>query len=86
MNVNFLGYIAGILVVVSLLPQVIKSWKTKSTKDISLERYVIYIIGLILWIAYAVIIKNGPVAMMNSIGLVLATTILYLKLKYGKEK
>ena len=86
MNVNFLGYIAGILVVVSLLPQVIKSWKTKSTKDISLERYVIYIIGLILWIAYAVIIKNGPVAMMKSIGLVLATTILYLKLKYGKEK
>ncbi len=81
--IDILGYIAGILVVISLLPQVIKSWKTKSTKDISLWRYIIYVAGLILWIAYAVIIKNGPVAVMNSIGLILALSILYLKLKHG---
>lgn len=80
--IDILGYIAGILVVISLLPQVIKSWKTKSTKDISLLRYIVYVIGLILWIAYALIIKNIPVGLMNSIGLVLATSILYLKIKY----
>jgi len=78
-----LGYIAGILVVISLLPQVIKSWKTKSTKDISLLRYVIYVTGLILWIIYALIIDNGPVAVMNSVGLILALSILFLKLRYG---
>jgi len=78
-----LGYVAGTLVVISLLPQVIKSWKTKSTKDISMLRYIIYIIGLILWIIYALIIKNGPVAIMNTIGLFLAISILALKLKYG---
>ena len=81
--VELLGYAAGILVVISLLPQVIKSWKTKSTKDISLWRYVIYIIGLALWIVYAIIINNGPVAVMNGIGLLLALSILYLKLKHG---
>jgi MtN3 and saliva related transmembrane protein len=80
---DILGYIAGILVVISLLPQVIKSWKTKSTKDISLLRYVIYVTGLILWIIYALIINNGPVAVMNSVGLILALSILFLKLKYG---
>lgn len=80
--VDILGYVAGILVVGSLLPQTIKSWKTKSTKDLSLSRYVIYIIGLILWITYSAIIKNGPVGIMNGIGLVLASSILYLKLKY----
>ena len=78
-----MGYVAGILVVISLLPQTIKSWKTKSTKDLSLWRYIIYITGLVLWITYAIIIKNGPVAAMNSIGLILALSILYLKLKYG---
>jgi len=46
-------------------------------------RYIIYIIGLILWIIYALIIKNGPVAIMNTIGLFLAISILALKLKYG---
>lgn len=81
--VDLLGYVAGILVVGSLLPQVIKSWKTKSTKDISLLRYVIYVTGLILWIIYAILIENGPVAVMNTIGLILALSILYLKLKYG---
>jgi len=81
--IDILGYTAGILVVISLLPQVIKSWKTKSTKDISLLRYVIYVIGLVLWVTYAVIIKNGPVAVMNGLGLVLAVSILYLKIKHG---
>lgn len=81
--IDLLGYVAGILVVISLLPQTIKSWKTKSTKDLSLLRYIVYSIGLILWIIYAVLIENGPVALMNSIGLILALSILYLKLKHG---
>lgn len=81
--IDILGYIAGILVVISLLPQTIKSWKTKSTGDLSLWRYIIYITGLILWITYAIVIKNGPVAVMNTIGLVLASSIMFLKLKYG---
>lgn len=81
--IDILGYIAGILVVISLLPQAIQSWKTRLTRDISLSRYVIYVIGLILWIIYAIIIGNGPVAVMNSLGLILAVSILYLKIKHG---
>jgi len=80
--IDILGYIAGTLVVISLLPQVIKSWTSKLTRDISLWRYVIYVVGLVLWISYAIIIENGPVAIMNSIGLVLAVSILYLKIRY----
>lgn len=83
MYIDILGYIAGLLVVLSLLPQAIKSWRTKSTKDVSLWRYIIYSVGLVLWIAYASIIHNGPVALMNSIGLVLALSILYLKIRHG---
>lgn len=81
--IDAMGYVAGILVVISLLPQTIKSWRTRSTKDLSLWRYIIYSIGLILWISYAVIIKNGLVAAMNSVGLMLALSILYLKIKHG---
>ncbi len=81
--IAILGYIAGILVVGSLLPQFIKSWRTRSTKDISLWRYIIYSVGLILWIIYAILIQSGPVAVTNSIGLILASGILYLKIRYG---
>jgi MtN3 and saliva related transmembrane protein len=81
--IDILGYMAGLLVVISLLPQTIKSWRTKLTRDLSLWRYIIYSAGLILWIAYSIIIKNGPIAVMNSIGLALALSVLYLKIKYG---
>lgn len=80
--IDILGYTAGILVVISLMPQAIKSWKTKLTRDLSLWRYIIYCVGLILWILYAIVIKNGPVAAMNLVGLVLAVSILYLKIRY----
>lgn len=82
-DVSILGYVAGMLVIISLLPQTIKILKTKSTKDISLWRYIIYILGLILWVTYATIIHNGPVAVMNSVGLLLALSILFLKIKFG---
>ena len=81
--VTFLGYTAGLLVVLSLLPQVVKSWKTKLTRDISLWRYIVYVVGLVLWIAYAIIRKDGPVAVTNGVGLLLAVSILVLKLRYG---
>lgn len=81
--IDIFGYVAGMLVVLSLLPQVIKSWKTKSTGDISLVRYIIYVTGLILWLTYASIIQNGPMIAMNSVALVFASSILYLKIKQG---
>jgi len=83
MDADILGYVAGLMVVLSLLPQVIKSWRTRSTRDISLMRYVVYVTGLVLWVTYALIIKNGPVAVMNFVGLVFASSILFLKLRYG---
>ena len=80
--IDILGYIGGILVVISLLPQMIKSWRTKLTRDISLWRYIIYVSGLVLWITHAAIIKNGPVAITNGLGLILALIILFLKIRY----
>jgi MtN3 and saliva related transmembrane protein len=80
--VDILGYLAGGLVVSSLIPQTLKSWKTKLTRDLSLLRYVIYTIGLCIWVIYGILIQNGPIAIMNSIAVVLAGSILYLKIRY----
>lgn len=82
-SIDLIGYAAGALVVGSLLPQVIQSWKTRSTKDLSLWRHIIYVAGLILWQIYGFAIDNGPLIVMNAIGLILASSILYLKLKHG---
>lgn len=81
--IDILGYVAGILVVISILPQAIQTWRTKLVRDLSLWRYVIYVVGLVLWIVYAASIENGPVAVMNSIGLLLALSLLYCKIRYS---
>lgn len=81
--IDIVGYLAGFFIIISLIPQIMKSWKTKSTKDLSLSRYIIYIMGVICWLIYGVALMNGPMILVNSINLCLALSILYLKLKYG---
>jgi|TARA_Y100000310_G_scaffold141354_1_gene140789 MtN3 and saliva related transmembrane protein len=48
--INYIGLIAAALTTSCMLPQAIKTIKTKSTKDISLLMYSILIIGVIFWL------------------------------------
>lgn len=83
MSPEIVGFVAGILVAGSLLPQVIKSWKTKSTNDISLGWSKISLCGQATWIVYGVLITSYALIVMSSVTLVMALSIFYLKLKYG---
>lgn len=80
---EFIGFIAGSLVAISVFPQVLKSWKTKSTKDIALSWSVINLIGQILWIVYGFLIASYSLVIMSSITLVMNISMIVLKLKYG---
>jgi MtN3 and saliva related transmembrane protein len=86
MSVEILGFIAGTLVAVSLLPQVIKSWKTKSTSDISLGWSVTNLAGQIMWAVYGAFIGSYALVIMSSLTLVMALSVLYLKLRYGMQR
>ena len=81
--IDIIGYLAGFLVLISLIPQIIKSYKTKKTNDLSIFRYLIYFLGITLWLIYSIIIFNGPMILSNTIALFLASMILVLKMKYG---
>ena len=81
--VTIIGLAAAILSSIAFVPQVIKIWKTKSAKDISLGMFVIFCTGLILWLVYGVLIKSLPVVAANAVTLVLALSILVLKIKHG---
>jgi len=80
--IDYLGFFAGALILASLVPQIIKSWKTKETKDISLAMFVIYLIGVVAWLIYGILIKNLPMTVTNIICLFLASINLCLKIKY----
>jgi MtN3 and saliva related transmembrane protein len=82
-DIELIGYLGGGIVAVSLLPQVIKSWQTKSTKDISVIWNSIYLSGLLVWIIYGFGISSMPLVVMCSVEAALATSLLFLKFRYG---
>jgi MtN3 and saliva related transmembrane protein len=82
-NATLMGLAAGTLTTISLLPQVIKAWKSKSTKDISIGMYTALSVGLLLWIFYGFAINSMPIIITNVISLILTILVLLLKIKHG---
>ena len=81
-GVDILGYAAGAITSLTFLPQVIKTWKEKSAKDISLLMFVIAAINEVMWIAYGALLNNWVIILTNAIVLAMSLTMIYLKFRY----
>jgi MtN3 and saliva related transmembrane protein len=81
-EVQILGLIAGSCTTISFLPQVIKTWKERSAKGLSLGMFSTFCVGVLLWLVYGIIIKDVPVIAANLVTLVLASTLLFFKLTF----
>jgi MtN3 and saliva related transmembrane protein len=80
---DLIGYIAGFLTTISFLPQVIQVYKTRSTVDISLGMYSVFVLGIAFWLAFGIVTNNWPVIIPNVITFVLAGSVLVMKLRFG---
>jgi len=58
-------------------------WHTRHTTDISLGMYTLFTLGVTLWLAYGIRLESWPIIIANSITLLLAGTVLVMKLKFG---
>ena len=83
-GIDTLGMIAGTISAITFLPQVIKTWKSKSAKDISVLMFSFATISVILWLIYGIIINNWPVIYTNSCVLILSLIMVYFKLRFNK--
>jgi MtN3 and saliva related transmembrane protein len=79
---TIIGLLAGALTTCAFLPQVIKTVKTRSTKDISLVMFSVTATGLFFWLLYGILSGSVPVIIANSVSLPLALTIVAFKLKF----
>ena len=80
--IKYIGFFAAFCTTIAFLPQAIKVYKSKSTKDISLYMFLIFTIGVLSWFVYGLIISDWPVILANAVTLVLSLFILIYKLKY----
>ena len=79
---TIIGLVAGFLTTGSFLPQIIKTIKTKDTKNISLLMYFVYVVGVILWLIYGYIDKNIVLLVTNTFSLIFGITLLIMKIIY----
>ena len=80
---NIIGYIATVVGTFLMLPQVIKSFKTKQVKDVSSAMTILYFLNCLLWLAYGLLISAPPVIIANSIGLLVSIVQVSLKIRYS---
>ena len=82
-NIAIIGFVAGILTTASFIPQLIKSWKTKSTADVSMQMFILTVIGIASWLVYWILLGDLPLILATTVSLILSGAILGLKIKYG---
>ena len=79
---TIIGLIAATCTTAAFLPQAIRVIKTKHTKDISLAMYVVFSIGVFLWLVYGLSIRDIPIIAANLITFIFSFIILVLKIRY----
>ncbi len=84
--IDLFGFVAALLTTIAFLPQLYKTWKTKSAEDVSLIMLILFITGLICWIIYGLNIHSIPIISANIVTLIFNFSILFLKINYGKAK
>lgn len=80
--VFLLGVSAGTLCTLSFIPQVIRIYRLKDAKDISLLTFSIFSVGVSIWFIYGIIIGQWPIIIANALTLLLALAIVIMKLKF----
>ena len=79
--VSWIGFVAACCTTLAFVPQVVRIWKTRSTRDISLAMFVTMTTGVLLWLIYGLMIRDLPIVLANGTTFVLSLTILVLKLR-----
>lgn len=83
---TFIGFVAAFCTTVAYVPQAIKVYKTKKTKDISLGMFILMVVGVSSWLTYGIMLDSAPMIFANSVTLVLTFYIFTMKVLIDHKK
>lgn len=85
-SIELIGYLGSFLTSITFIPQVYKSWQSKSVGDLSIWMILIVITSTIVWLVYGFAIHSGPVIAANTVVFLLSLVLFYFKLRFKPEK
>ncbi len=80
---DWLGALAAFCTTIAYLPQVLKVWRSRSARDISMGMYAILTIGILCWLVYGWLLAIWPIIIANIVTLVLVAAVLAMKMRWG---
>ena len=83
--VERIGFVAAFCTTTAFIPQLVRVLRLKSAHDISLPTFLLFSIGVFLWLAYGLATGSRPIIASNTVTLILSLSILILKLKYDRN-
>jgi MtN3 and saliva related transmembrane protein len=83
--IELVGLIAGALTTLAYVPQVVKVWRSRSARDISLGMFLLMNAGILLWLVYGLMIGSPGLIVANGITLGLTAAVLVAKLKFDRS-
>ena len=83
--INVMGMMAAVCTTVSFVPQLVRVWRLRSARDISLIMFSVFSLGVFLWLLYGILIHSAPIILANAITLALSLAILSLKVRFDRH-
>lgn len=83
--VNAIGMMAAFCTTLSFVPQLIRVWQLRSAREISLAMFLVFSLGVFLWLLYGILIHSAPVILANGATLALSLAILTLKVRFDRS-
>ena len=78
---SYLGFLAAFCTTIAFIPQAVKVYKSRHTKDISLGMFSLLIIGIVLWLWYGLLIGSYPIIISNAVTIIFALYIFITKIR-----
>lgn len=84
LTLEHLGFAAAICTTGAFIPQVLMVWRARGAPGISIGMYLLFMVGVGLWLAYGVALGSWPMTIANGITLLLAGAVLAMKLYFER--
>ena len=85
MNITYLGFLAGTVTSISVIPQLVKAYKSRHVRDISIWQPVLLNLGMCLWLTYGIIIGDVPLMLANTFSIICNTMLIIMKLFFKED-
>ena len=83
---DIVGSLAGTFTTISFIPQVVKTWRSGCAEDLSMFMFALFSAGVLLWLIYGIALHALPIIFANGVTLVLALSILLLKIRHSLRR